>query len=80
MNIASLTASPYRSLRAATVTNDPAGAVSGTVRRPNTSQAIRAPARAVPRMIDVTAHTGMANSSCSSPVTGASQSTMPPPR
>src|SRR5271165_5661614 len=39
----SLMASPYRSLRAATVTGLPAGAMTGTSRRPYSAQAMAAP-------------------------------------
>ena len=43
MSTDSLIASPYRSLRAATVANRPAGATGGTSRRPYIAQAIAAP-------------------------------------
>ncbi len=74
MNTASLNASPYRSLRAATVTSEPAGCVSGTGRAAYCRYAISTPTATTASVMPVMTGTGSGGSGSTNPVTGSSHS------
>ena len=78
----SLKASAYRLRRAATVTSEPAGWVTGTGRRPNASQAPAAPKATTTsvRMVSTDGLTVCTPDSSGLPTTGSSQFCRPPPK
>ena len=79
MNTASLTASPYRSLRAATVSAETwVGATSGTSRIAYCRQPMTTPTATTVRVRAIMTGVGSPPSASSKPTTGASHSSMLP--